>query len=399
MAVNLLDPKVARDPNAYMQQAGANAAADPNVGQGGATPLSDTLGAEAKSNLSAALTATLPGAGPGASAPAETGTTQNTPNKAPNAVGVQTGTAAPTPTIQNPIDPTVLKNTGIDPFAFNETYKGIDATNLTKFAGYDAERASAKGAAKTNYDNAVNEAGRLKDLAIQKLMDRLASQGMGESSVALNEQQNLLGGYANQLQGYNTMYNNDVTGADRNWMSEYSGLNQERAGLFAKQGGEEAAAAREAARIKAQGEADAAQAERDRVTQDLIRQSVVQPPAAPTYPQQDPSAIFGVDNGAGGQTMVNHQGYLDWINQVAPSQASFNQLGNVFVKDKGLAPDIHDAIGRRLYGMYNQTPTLGNNVVGSPGFNFGTGDASVPLAPWMDPRYGGVTPQVPGMPM
>lgn len=386
MAVNLLDKTKNTDPNQFMQQTSPNAA--------GATPLSDTLGPEAKTNLGAALTATLPSAGPLASAPVETGTTQGT--KAPNASGVQTSSAPPTPTASNPIDPTVLKSTGIDPFAFNETYKGIDANNLVKFTGYDAERTSAKGTAKTNYSNAVNEATRLKDLAIQKLIDRLASQGMGESSVALNEQQNLMGSFANQLQGYNTMYGNDINAADKNWMSEYGALNQERAGLFAKQGGEEAQAAQEAARVKAQGEADAAQALRDQTTQDILRQQVQTPPAAPTWlPPQDPSAIYGT----GGGQMVNHQGYLDWINSVAPSQASFNQLGNVYVQDKGMAPDIHDAIGRRLYGMYGQTPSLGNNVPGSPGFNYGTGDASVPLAPWMDPRYGGVTPQVPGMPM
>lgn len=393
MAVNLLDPKVARDPNVYMQQQGTNATADPNRG---ATPLSDTLGPEAKANLGAALTATLPGAGPGASAPVETGSTQNTPNQPANAFGVQTGSTPVTPpAATSPVDTSGVK---IDQFGFNPQYAAIDAGNVAKFGGYDAERTSGRGIADTNYKNATDEAGRLKDLAIQKLIDRLASQGIDQSGIALNEQGNIMKGYNNQLQGLGTIHSNDLNAADTNWMKEYGGLNSERAGLYAKQGAEETAASVEAARVKAQGEADAAQAARDATTQEILRQAVAPPPSAPAG-LGDPSAIFGINNGAGGQQMVNHQGYLDWINQVAPSQASFNQLGNVFVGDKGLAPDIHDAIGRRLYTMYGQTPTLGANVPGSPGFNYGTGDPSVPLAPWMDPRYGGVTPQVPGMPM
>lgn len=153
---------------------------------------------------------------------------------------------------------------------FNQKYsglvQGLDASaNDAAYGKAQQERAVDEG-----YQRDTIEAQRLQKIAQQKLLERMAGQGILKSGVTLSENTNLAGDFSRYLAdlGYNS------ANKKNNIAAEYAGnLNKiagQKQGLYFQQATEEEATRQEAARRSAEASAAQVNAQRQQEYQDRV---------------------------------------------------------------------------------------------------------------------------------
>lgn len=251
-------------------------------------------------------------------------------------------------------------------FDFNPKYQTLDQGNLRDLADAGLARGQAYHDLIGNYNSELTSGNLQQKTALQRLQDRLASQGIGQSSIAIEQAGNLQQQYQNYLSDLQRKLSSGESNADINYGKAINRVSTNREGLYTQQGDEQAAAAAQAARDAAQAKAasDAAEAQRLANEQQLATQratlAAVQSRPAPNYGAPSSPGIGGVqwapDQVYGGTdaNMRNLAGQADYMSKIDLSDPkNFVYMMQLRDNDQGLPQQLRDIAMQRIM-QYNQ---------------------------------------------
>lgn len=249
-------------------------------------------------------------------------------------------------------------NETIKDFAFNPKYASMDQEYRRKISNAGLQRTSQKAEISDTYSRAVEDADRVKTDALQRLQERMASQGLSQSGINLQENTKTTNEFQRYLDNLSNQKAKAEAGVEGDYGSMLADIAAAREQMYMQQVQEE-----EAARLQQEEEArqaQRAQEEADRqaqLLQELIaaQQAAQASYVAPSIPQISIPGI-GVsvpDSGVGAVSAVPAQGNGNYQNLQGLNVNTIMKSGNQqvlksYVDNPNLPDVIRQAASTRL---------------------------------------------------